>query len=53
MDNIKQCIEKHIRLDDICENITSYTNCDTNYIDDIFTEIADEQIWNYVKIQKQ
>ena len=41
MDNIKQYIEKNINLDDICKNIADYTNCDSQYIDDIFTEIAD------------
>lgn len=41
MDNIKQYIEKNINLDDICKNIADYTNCDTNYIDDIINEIAD------------
>lgn len=41
MDNIKQYIEKNINLDDICKNITDYTNCDSQYIDDIINEIAD------------
>lgn len=39
--SIKNYIEKNIKIDDICERITDYLHCDSQYIDDILTEIAD------------
>ncbi len=44
-DNIKNYIQDNLRFDDdICERITDYTNCTSEYIDDTFTEIADNNI---------
>lgn len=44
-ENIKKYIEQNIKFDDdICENITDYTRATDDYVDDIFSQIADNGV---------
>lgn len=43
-ENIKKFIEKISFTDDICSNITDYTRSTDDYVDDIFSTIADNGV---------
>lgn len=47
--NLQQYIQDNLCLDDICGQIADYTHCTTDYIDDIFTEIADNNVSIYTR----